>query len=82
MKAKLLGTIHGRTIELQSDSGLAEGQLVSVNVEPVSTSEGNVVRHDRLRRAAGSWCDDPQGLDEFLEWNRQQRKGGRGDLEP
>ncbi|HUG94110.1 MAG TPA: DUF433 domain-containing protein [Planctomycetaceae bacterium] len=27
-----------------------------------------------LRRAAGSWSDDPQGLEKFLEWNRQQRK--------
>jgi len=33
-----------------------------------------------LKRAAGSWCDDPEGLDRFLEWNRQQRKINRRAL--
>jgi hypothetical protein len=33
-----------------------------------------------LKRAAGSWSDDPEGLDQFLEWNRQQRKVNRRDL--
>jgi uncharacterized protein YdhG (YjbR/CyaY superfamily) len=35
-----------------------------------------------LRRSAGAWADDPQGLEEFLEWNRQQRKNGRRELDP
>ena len=35
---------------------------------------------DALQRAAGSWSDDPEGLDRFLEWNRQQRKVKRREL--
>ena len=35
-----------------------------------------------LRRAAGAWAEDAEELDEFLEWNRQQRKIGRRELEP
>jgi hypothetical protein len=34
-----------------------------------------------LRRSAGTWSDDPEGLDEFLEWNRQQRKQSRPEIE-
>ncbi len=35
-----------------------------------------------LLRAAGAWAEDAEELDEFLEWNRQQRKIGRRELEP
>jgi hypothetical protein len=30
------GTVHGRTIELETESGLPDGQRVTVVVEPVS----------------------------------------------
>ena len=48
----LEGTVHGRTIELGRDPGLAEGQRVELIVRPISPQpqwgEG-------LRRCAGAW---------------------------
>jgi hypothetical protein len=35
---------------------------------------------EALKRAAGSWADDIEGLDRYLEWNRQQRKGQRREI--
>jgi hypothetical protein len=77
----LRGTVHGKTIELEAESGLPEGQQVMVTLEPASPQQ--TVREsplEALQRAAGSWSDDPQGLGRFLEWNRQQRKINRREL--
>ncbi len=74
----LRGIVHGKTIELEMESGLPEGQQVTVTLEPAPgrqpTSESPL---EALKRAAGGWSDDPEGLDRFLEWNRQQRKVNR-----
>lgn len=77
----LKGTIRGRTIELESEPGFPDGQQVTVTVEPVPQQE-TVVEDplQALKRAAGSWSDDPEGLDRFLEWNRQQRKVTRREI--
>lgn len=54
------GVVRGRTIELEQDAGLPDGQEVSVVLEPkLPPGEG-------LRRTFGAWRDEP-GLDEFLE---------------
>ena len=34
-----------------------------------------------LRRAFGTWAEDAEELDQFLEWNRQQRQLGRREIE-
>jgi len=77
----LRGTIHGKTIELEAESGLPEGQQVTVRLEPVpqeqTTPEDPL---EALKRAAGGWSDDPEGLERFLEWNRQQRKLNRREI--
>jgi len=70
------GKIHGKTIELDQEPGLPEGQIVSVTVRPSTfTGEG-------LRRSFGAWADDAEGLDEFLEQLRKNRKIDRPDIEP
>ena len=78
VSAVLKGTVHGKTIELEAESGLPDGQEVTVRLEPApgkrGTDSGPLAA---LKRAAGSWADDPEGLDRFLEWNRQQRKFNR-----
>ncbi len=77
------GIVHGKTIELENETGLPEGQQVIVSLAPAepfgkSPEDGLA----SLRRAAGKWSDDPKGLDAFLEWNRQQRKVNRDELPP
>jgi len=50
------GVVHGRTIELLDDPGVAEGQRVQV-VLSVSTSAATW--GDGIRRTAGALADDP-----------------------
>jgi hypothetical protein len=76
----LRGVVHGRMIELESESRLPEGQLVTLVVQAADSipDSGGVQQADSgLRRAFGAWADDAAELDEYLEWNRQQRKIGR-----
>jgi hypothetical protein len=69
----LRGIMHGRTIELESEPGLPDGQLVTVVVQPEEAPSPNA----SLSRAFGAWAEDAKQLDEFLEWNRSQRRAGR-----
>jgi hypothetical protein len=64
------GKIHGRTIELAEDLGLAEGQDVEVQVKivPPARKWG-----EGIRRTAGALADDPQ-WDAIMEEIYQQRK--------
>jgi len=76
----LKGVIHGMAIELEEKTGLPEGQEVSVTVEPVPQHCNGPDALEALRRAAGSWTDDVEGLDRYLERNRQQRKANRREI--
>lgn len=57
----LKGIVRGKTIELDQDAGLPDGQEVSILIRPkLPPGEG-------LRRAFGAWADDPEGVDRFVE---------------
>lgn len=74
----LKGIVHGKTIELEQEPGLPDGQAVRVVVQPLPgqrPAPGEGIRH-----SAGGWAEDADELDEYLEWNRQQRKVGRGEI--
>jgi hypothetical protein len=64
------GKIHGRTIELTEDLGLAEGQDVEVQVKivPPARKWG-----EGIRRTAGALADDPE-WDAVMEEIHRQRK--------
>jgi hypothetical protein len=74
----LKGVIHGRTIELEQETGLPDGQSVEVVVQILQ--DKRLPPGEGIRRSAGAWADDVEGLDEFLQWNRQRRKLGRREL--
>lgn len=79
-KREVRGSIRGRTVELEEDPGLPDGYPVRVVLEtrPPSDEAGRAA----LLRAAGAWAeDDVEGLDQYLEWNRQQRKIDRPEIE-
>jgi hypothetical protein len=76
----LKGIVHGKTIELEQEPGLPDGQEVSVVVQPLEATEKRLPPGEGIRRSAGGWGDDAEGLDEYLEWNRQQRKVGRREI--
>ncbi|MCI0685130.1 MAG: hypothetical protein L0Y71_23780 [Gemmataceae bacterium] len=77
----LHGIIHGRTIELQQDSGLPDGQKVVVTVQALPDAS-RLSPGEGLRRAFGGWAEDGDELDRYLEWNRQQRKMNRREIDP
>ena len=68
------GVIHGNVIELSEATGFPEGQEVTVTVVPVGPNRLDAEAFEALKRAAGGWSDDPEGLDRYLGWIRQQRK--------
>lgn len=81
----LRGIVHGRMIELENEPGLPDGQSVTVVVQPtnaaIEDTEGTSPSA-RLRRAFGAWAEDAEELDEYLAWNRRQRRIGRMEIEP
>jgi len=76
------GVIHGKTIELDEDTGLSDGQEVNVLVQPVEAGEQRLPPGEGLRRAFGGLAEDAEELDAYLEWNRQQRKMSRPEIAP
>jgi hypothetical protein len=81
----LRGVAHAKIIELESELALPEGQPVTVMVQPAPTGGGaadQLPPGEGLRRAFGAWADDAGELDKYLQWNRQQRKIGRPEIEP
>jgi hypothetical protein len=62
----LRGTIHGDTIKLERVSGLPDGQVVTIDLQPASTLTPEE-RLAALKRAFGAWSDDPEGVDRFVE---------------
>jgi hypothetical protein len=75
------GVVHGKTIELEREPGLPDGQVVTVTVESMASPLANVPPGEGLRRSAGAWADDAEELDRYLEWSRQQRRRGRRDVD-
>jgi len=83
MKNSITGIIHGRTIQLDQEPGLPDGQHVVVSLTPAAADPLETLPPgEGLRLAFGSWADDGDELDKYLEWNRQQRKIGRPEVEP
>jgi hypothetical protein len=72
MVRQLQGVIHGKTIELTEDPGVADGQQVEITIKTVPTprpwGEG-------LRRCAGAFAADWTEQDDgILEQIYQERK--------
>lgn len=80
MTANATGKIKGRTIELDQDLGIEDGQEVKVKIEVVHPSKN---WGEGLRRCAGAFADEwTEEDDHFFEQLRQQRKiPRRGILE-
>jgi hypothetical protein len=64
------GTIHGKHLDLDQETGLPDGQAVSVMIRPVKEK---LPPGEGLRRAFGGWADDPEGVDKFVEEVRRLR---------
>lgn len=76
----LRGVVHGKVIQLEAESGLPDGQQVTVSVWPLDQTRAPF--GEGFRRSAGAWADDPAGLDEYLDQNRRARSLDRPGIEP
>ena len=76
----LRGVVHGNVIQLETEIDLPDGQEVTVSVRPVT--EKRAASGEGLRRSAGTWADDRDGLDAYLQENRQARQLERPGIEP
>jgi hypothetical protein len=74
MTKTLHGKVHGKTIELDEDPGVAEGQEVEVQMKVVSPPQK---WGDGIRRSAGGWANYPE-MDAIMEKIQQERKLERG----
>jgi hypothetical protein len=70
MSNLLHGIIHGKTIQLDEDPGIGEGQPVQVVVQPAAPPKR---WGDGLRRCAGSMADDPD-FDAIMQEIQDERK--------
>ncbi len=70
MTKVIQGKVHGRTIELAEDLGLADGQEVDLQltVRPTTKQWG-----EGIRRTAGALADDPQWDADMEEIHRQRK---------
>jgi hypothetical protein len=71
MSKTLHGKVHGRTIELNEDLGIADGEEVEVQVKVVLTSPRK--SGEGFLRTQGALADDEE-WDEIMEEIHQARK--------
>ena len=76
----LKGIIHGKTIQLDNEPGLPDGQPVRVVLQPLEPPATLLVSGEGIRLSAGAWADDAEELDRYIEWNRRQRHLGRREV--
>ena len=74
MSRVIQGVVHGRTIELAEDPGVADGQQVEVVVKPLAPAKP---WGEGIRRSAGaladSWTEEDERILDELDRSRSQR---------
>jgi hypothetical protein len=71
--------VPGKSIELEHPLPMPDGSEIELVVKrsPMSAEQ----RKQRLEAIFGSCEQDAEDLDEFLNWNRDQRKHSRPELD-
>jgi hypothetical protein len=67
------GIVHGKTIELDEEVGVPDGQKVEIAVHILGAAPPGKPWGEGLRRCAGALADIP-GLDEDMEQILRERK--------
>lgn len=81
MTRTIHGRVHGRTIELDEDLGVAEGEEVEVQVRVVPRPSRRP--DEGLLRSEGALADDPEWddiMDEIYRARKQERRPPIPDL--
>ena len=69
------GKVHGKTIVLDEDPGLPDGQSVEVRIM-IKEASPERPWGEGIRRSAGIMADNPQG-DEIMDEIQRDREGGK-----
>lgn len=75
----LRGIVHGRSIELEHPLPMPDGSEIELVVKRTSITTEQ--QKQRLEAIFGSCKQDSEDLDDFLSWNREQRKHSRPELD-
>lgn len=67
------GVIHGKTIELAADPGLADGQGVEITIRPSTPPDA---RTEAILKTAGSMAGDPE-FDAVMGEIERRRRSAR-----
>ena len=78
MTKTLYGKIHGNTIKLEEDLGLAEGQEVEVHIKTIPAAKQ---WGEGILRTAGALADDPYWDDIMQEVHRTRKMDRRQQAE-
>ena len=70
------GVVHGKTIELDHEIGVPDGQKVELAIEIIGTGPEQETWGEGLRRCAGALAGVP-GLDEDMKQILAERKTAR-----
>ena len=71
------GVVRGKTIQLDEDLGVAEGQQVEVQVRVVAAAANS---GDGLRRCAGALADDPHWDSIMAEIHADRKRDARREV--
>lgn len=74
----LRGTVHGTSIELEHRLEIPDGSTIEIVVRRLDPSPEE--RRQRLEALFGTCAEDAADLEEFITWNRQQRKSSRPEI--
>ena len=75
----LRGIVHGKSIELEYPLSVPDGSEIELVVKHSAISAE--LRRQRLEAIFGICEPDSEDLDDFLSWNREQRKQCRSELD-
>ena len=81
MSKKLHGKVHGRTIELEEDLGVPEGQEVEVQVKALRQTAGKP--GEGFLRTEGALADDSEWdaiMEEIYQARKRERRPEIADL--
>ena len=75
----LRGIVHGKSIELEHPLSIPDGSVIELVVKraPINAEQ----RQQRLEAIFGSCTADSEDLDDFLNWNRDQRRRSRPEVD-
>ena len=68
------GIVHGKTIELEQEPGLPDGQQVTVALQPL------LPQGEGIRQSAGAWTDAGNEFDSWQEEMQRSRQQDRPEL--